>query len=487
LAFGIALAVFAAVGTLIAQTGITGGSAGTPATAITASSSGIIAISGSDKPRKVLHVQPVAGGGHESTSAARAAYRFPADGSLVSAARMWSSAEAHASSNASRGTSEIGDLSLFRGRIQLTDATLRADTSVKQGTAGGSFQLSESARLVVDGHTLPLTPNKIIAVRGVGTVTVNEQAVVAASPRGDKQTGPRYKIVGAVAHVRLAAPYGGFPAGSQLIIGRVEAGVRTGSVDSIGHPSAADALSRPTTPTGITLQPGTPAPGELSLPRRSTSVHGTAPAQGYLFPVLGESNYTDTWGAARASTGIPHQGTDIFAVEGTPIVAIADGVLDRVGWNTIGGYRFWLFDDSGNAFYQAHLSAFSPLAVDGARVKAGDVIGFVGHTGDAQGTPSHLHFEVHPGNGDATNPFPILNDWSKGIATAIGNVLNPNATSFSPFTLLSAADIAPNSGLEDSVLDRVIPGTRPVAEETKPKPTDETLGAAINGDGISGN
>ena len=63
-------------------------------------------------------------------------------------------------------------------------------------------------------------------------------------------------------------------------------------------------------------------------------------------------------------------------------------------WNTIGGYRFWLFDKYGNAFYHAHLSAFAPLAQDGARVHQGDVIGFVGHTGDAQGTPDHLHFEV---------------------------------------------------------------------------------------------
>ena len=67
-----------------------------------------------------------------------------------------------------------------------------------------------------------------------------------------------------------------------------------------------------------------------------------------------------------------------------------------VGWNDIGGWRLWLRDRAGNEFYYAHLSAYSPLAVNGRQVKAGDVLGFMGKTGDAEFSPVHLHFEIHP-------------------------------------------------------------------------------------------
>mgnify|MGYP000078241412 CR=1 FL=1 len=73
------------------------------------------------------------------------------------------------------------------------------------------------------------------------------------------------------------------------------------------------------------------------------------------------------------------------------------GVLHNVGWNRLGGWRLWIEDTGGNWFYYAHLSAYAPIAVNGAHVSAGDVVGFVGHTGDAISTPSHLHFEIRPG------------------------------------------------------------------------------------------
>ena len=116
---------------------------------------------------------------------------------------------------------------------------------------------------------------------------------------------------------------------------------------------------------------------------------------GYVFPVYGPAAFVDTFGAGRATTGW-HHGEDIFAPLGAPILAVADGTLFQVGWNDVGGNRFWLRDRFGNEFYYAHLSAFSPLAVAGRRVRAGEVIGFVGTTGDADGTPPHLHFEIHP-------------------------------------------------------------------------------------------
>ncbi len=90
-----------------------------------------------------------------------------------------------------------------------------------------------------------------------------------------------------------------------------------------------------------------------------------------------------------------------------------------VGWNDIGGWRLWLRDRAGNEFYYAHLSAYSPLAVNGRQVKAGDVLGFMGKTGDAEFSPVHLHFEIHPvsllamGYDGAVAPYPFLTAWRR--------------------------------------------------------------------------
>lgn len=140
-----------------------------------------------------------------------------------------------------------------------------------------------------------------------------------------------------------------------------------------------------------------------------------APGDGYVFPVFGDVGYSDDFLAPRAGTG-QHYGNDIFGPTGTPIVAVADGRLSKVGVNTLGGNRLWLTDDAGNWFYYAHLSAYAPVAVEGARVTRGQVIAFLGNTGQAITTPPHLHFEIHPGGMDATavNPYPYLLAWERG-------------------------------------------------------------------------
>ena len=129
-----------------------------------------------------------------------------------------------------------------------------------------------------------------------------------------------------------------------------------------------------------------------------------------MFPVYGSHNYTDTFGAFRADTGF-HQGNDVFAAAGTPVVAVTSGRLFNVGTLRISGNRLWVRSDKGDCFFYAHLSAFATDARDGLRVKAGQVVGFVGSTGDAERTPPHLHFEVHPGCGPAVDPYPFLRAW----------------------------------------------------------------------------
>ncbi|MEZ5239520.1 MAG: peptidoglycan DD-metalloendopeptidase family protein [Microthrixaceae bacterium] len=129
--------------------------------------------------------------------------------------------------------------------------------------------------------------------------------------------------------------------------------------------------------------------------------------KGFVFPVRGEVEFIDSWGYPRmmgTASAHWHQGTDIFAPMGTPLVATESGVLDRVGTAGLGGLRLWLEGDSGNHYYYAHLSGFAEGMRDGVRVNAGDVVGYVGDTGNARGTPPHLHFEVHPGGAARCQP-----------------------------------------------------------------------------------
>ena len=126
----------------------------------------------------------------------------------------------------------------------------------------------------------------------------------------------------------------------------------------------------------------------------------------------------DTFGAPRAGVSW-HHGDDLFAPRGTPVLAVAGGVVFSVGWQRLGGRRLWLIDEAGNQYYYAHLERYSPLAVDGRRVEAGEILGYVGTTGDAEGTPSHLHFEIHPasllhlGYDGAVDPTSYLRAWAK--------------------------------------------------------------------------
>jgi hypothetical protein len=112
-----------------------------------------------------------------------------------------------------------------------------------------------------------------------------------------------------------------------------------------------------------------------------------------------------------------HHGDDLFAPLGTPVVAVADGTVFAVGWNHVGGWRLWLRTSSGDSFYYAHLSGYTATAQNNAHVQRGDVLGFVGNTGDAITTWPHLHFEIHPnelmylGYNGAVDPTTYLDGW----------------------------------------------------------------------------
>jgi murein DD-endopeptidase MepM/ murein hydrolase activator NlpD len=121
-----------------------------------------------------------------------------------------------------------------------------------------------------------------------------------------------------------------------------------------------------------------------------------------ICPVQGGSAYGDTWGAPR-SGGRRHQGVDMLAPTGTPLQAVFSGWVNQIS-NALGGVAISLIGDNGNRYYYAHLSRYEGIS---GYVVQGQVIGYVGDTGNATGVP-HLHFEIRPGQGVPVNPYPSV-------------------------------------------------------------------------------
>jgi murein DD-endopeptidase MepM/ murein hydrolase activator NlpD len=225
----------------------------------------------------------------------------------------------------------------------------------------------------------------------------------------------------------------------------------------------------PATKKPATKKPAKGGPLVLTPP----TVTPKLTSHGYVFPVYGPSGYGDSFGAPRGDvSGGWHHGDDLFAPLGAPVLAVTSGTVFSVGWNEIGGWRLWLRDSGGNEFYYAHLSAYTSLAVNGRHVTAGQVLGFVGNTGDAQGTPFHLHFEVHPvsmlflGYDGAVDPTKYLDAWKRlediRILPAVplyATQSQAGAATSAPTPgamLLESSDISTASGLDPGSLRRAM-------------------------------
>lgn len=133
------------------------------------------------------------------------------------------------------------------------------------------------------------------------------------------------------------------------------------------------------------------------LPSGSTS--------GFQCPVPG-GRFINDWGFAR-SGGRTHKGTDVFAARGTKVYAPDFGRVSLRS-NELGGIVVWLTGDAGVSYYIAHLDGYPSGLSTGDRVSKGQVVGYVGNTGNARGTSPHVHFQMHPGGGAPVNPFPTL-------------------------------------------------------------------------------
>jgi murein DD-endopeptidase MepM/ murein hydrolase activator NlpD len=351
-------------------------------------------------------------------------------------------------------SAQVSNLNVFNGEITASSIVAQAHATARAGAAKGDTAGSTVTGLVALGQPVS---SGTVALADWGSLTA-----LAGGGSGSAATGYHGSIT--ALEIRLTADHDGLPAGTTILVGYAEV--------------AAQAVAPPPAPTPREpRKPKAPKPAKAAAPEPGTGIPVRQPptvtpkltAGGYVFPVYGPSSFTDTFGGPRSDvSGGWHHGDDLFAPLGAPVLAVADGSVFSVGWNTIGGNRLWLRDRQGNLFYYAHLSAFTPLAVNGNKVNAGDVLGFVGNTGDAQGTPTHLHFEIHPlglialGYDGAVDPTTYLMAWKHlqdvsfaggnawAPAHSLGNAPRPGAI------LLTASDISSADGLVPGSLQRAM-------------------------------
>lgn len=134
----------------------------------------------------------------------------------------------------------------------------------------------------------------------------------------------------------------------------------------------------------------------------------------YVFPTLKKGVYfADTWLADRDGGRRKHLGTDIFGRNLTPIYAVSGGRIEKLGWNRLGGKRIGIRDIHGNYIYYAHLAAYGQGLREGSRISPGQLIGYMGHTGNAEDTPDHLHLGIMTPRGQWVNPYHFVVYWYK--------------------------------------------------------------------------
>jgi murein DD-endopeptidase MepM/ murein hydrolase activator NlpD len=316
-----------------------------------------------------------------------------------------------ASASSSRGGGDATAESTAEARdVDLLDGLVTADRVTRSAQADGK------GRVGYDG--------------GVENLAIGDETI------GDVSAGKRYQLPGdagtvevnrdgAGLRLELAAAEGGYPAGTSVIVADVTASARDGA--------AAPTPTATPTPTPTPNPTATPTPAKPRA-KKPPSYKRRLLSTRFQFPVRGRTTIGGPFGASRADTGF-HEGNDLFAGFGTPVVAVADGTVENVGSLKISGNRLWVYADTGDQFFYAHLSAFSPEAVDHAHVKAGTVLGYVGNTGDAEPTPPHLHFEIHPDGGKAVDPHPFLVAWQDRLG-------NPSAdTAERPGALVEVRDL----------------------------------------------
>jgi murein DD-endopeptidase MepM/ murein hydrolase activator NlpD len=148
--------------------------------------------------------------------------------------------------------------------------------------------------------------------------------------------------------------------------------------------------------------PGTTQPSSSTTTQPSQP---PAPAGTMVCPVDGATTFRDSWGEPRPG-GRGHTGVDMMSPLGTPLVAMENGVIINPNWHYAGGIGLTVLGDSGDSWYYAHLNGYASGIQAGTRVAAGQLVGYVGETGNAAGP--HLHLAHILSSGQYVNPYPVV-------------------------------------------------------------------------------
>ena len=295
----------------------------------------------------------------------------------------------------------------------LQQALINSGVQVKGG-ADGKFGLATSIAL-----------GKFQSLKGLAvTKAVDESTAIALGLLAAPVQKATSKKTVAAASAPVAAPAAATAVASSITIdslpvrGQKSENVRTlqnalinagievkGGADGVFGVATSVSIGKFQSATGLNVSTVLDAPTAAAL--------GLIPSLAELglptlqaFPVQGRCGFSDTWGAAR-SAGRTHEGTDIIGARGLALYAAMDGVISKMATGgALGGTSLRLTAADGTYFYYAHLDSFAANLVNGQAVRAGQIVGYLGSTGDTN-TP-HLHFEVHPKGGAAVNPYPIL-------------------------------------------------------------------------------
>lgn len=293
---------------------------------------------------------------------------------------------AHVEAGSSDPVLERGDHSLQV--VQLQQLLIASGASLRGG-ADGEFGPSTEAAVkdYQRGHGLPVNGTvDVPTATALGLLPATPVLAQGASGKAVRTLQRRLMAVGLSVKGGADGSYGAATAGAVARFQKAHGLPQSGSVDAATAAVLANAAAGTTTDSPATTQPGQLA----------------------SFPVPATCKYWDTFGAPR-SGGRAHQGVDIAAKSGTPIYAVQDGRISKQQKDSkasLAGNAIWLKMKDGTYYFYGHLSAFAEGVGLGSPVHAGDVIGYVGATGNAE--IPHLHFEVHPWGGAAVNPYPIL-------------------------------------------------------------------------------
>jgi len=148
---------------------------------------------------------------------------------------------------------------------------------------------------------------------------------------------------------------------------------------------------------------------KLVLYVRVAGLYTQDPPRKIVMPLqVSKKQIVNTWHAPRSADRL-HEGQDIFAPRGTPTYSATRGYIYNIGQNGVGGQTVSVIGAGGRVYYYAHFDSYAPGIAEGDYVTPQTVLGYVGTSGNAQGTPPHLHFGVYTPTGPI-NPLPLLTD-----------------------------------------------------------------------------